>query len=200
MATAWVFIWQLSLGSAGFERASYALGVIPAVLSGHGLLSVELDILPPPLTLFTALFLHDNGFLASVNAACLWTFGQAVESAMTAVNFVIFFLVCGTFAGLAATVYAPQSNLPLIGADAAVAGIFSAYLLLSRHPTKVLVIPLVARAIPRPVALSGLSLLWLAVHLSPLAPALSWPAYAVAAVTGVILMLFMKRREVALFS
>ena len=119
---------------------------------------------------------------------------------MTPLKFVIFFLVCGGFAGLAATLYAPQSNLPLVGADAAIAGIFTAYLLLSRNPAEVLVIPLVGRAIPLPVALSGLTLLWLAVHLSPLAPALSWPAYVVAAVTGAILMLFMKRREVALFS
>ena len=52
------FLWQLSLGSVGGERAIYALGFIPARFFGHAELPPELDGADPWATILTSMFLH----------------------------------------------------------------------------------------------------------------------------------------------
>jgi membrane associated rhomboid family serine protease len=58
VACSLVFLWQLSLGTRGFEMAVYRLGVIPATLLGGQSLPPELALLPPTMTVFTSMFLH----------------------------------------------------------------------------------------------------------------------------------------------
>src|SRR5690606_7346389 len=53
-----VFLWQLSLGPEGFERAVFSLGVIPATLLGDAELPAELRLIPPEATIFTSMFMH----------------------------------------------------------------------------------------------------------------------------------------------
>ena len=45
-----VFLWQLSLGSAG-QSIIYSLGLIPAVLFGRTELPSQLDLIAPPWTI-----------------------------------------------------------------------------------------------------------------------------------------------------
>ena len=38
----WVWLWQLTLGEEGFQRAAYAFGLVPAVLTGKAEIKARL--------------------------------------------------------------------------------------------------------------------------------------------------------------
>ncbi|MGE4615594.1 MAG: rhomboid family intramembrane serine protease, partial [Gammaproteobacteria bacterium] len=56
----WAYFWQMTLGVGGFTQAIYALGLIPGVLTGHAALPESLDLIAPPWTLVTSIFLHGS--------------------------------------------------------------------------------------------------------------------------------------------
>ena len=126
-----VFLWQLSLGPAG-EQAIYALGVIPARLFGHADLPPELQLAPPWATVFTSMFLHGGWLHLGGNMLYLWIFGNNVEDSLSRPRYLIFYLLCGGAAALAQSLYAPQSQVPMVGASGAIAGVLGSYLIM--HP------------------------------------------------------------------
>ena len=83
-------------------------------------------------TLLTYMFFHGDIFHLLGNMLFLWVFGDNVEDAMGHAKFLFFYLACGVFAGLFHAWMLPDSDLPLIGASGAVAGVIAAYLML--HP------------------------------------------------------------------
>ena len=108
--------------------------VIPADLLGPTAKTVISPTFPMPerFTLVTYMFLHGGWVHLIGNMLFLWVFGDNVEDAMGHIRFIMFYLMCGIFAGLVHSWMMPNSDLPLIGASGAVAGIISAYLIL--HP------------------------------------------------------------------
>ena len=87
---------------------------------------------PERWTLVTYMFVHGNPTHLLGNMLFLWVFGDNVEDAMGHVRFLLFYLMCGVFAGLAHTAAMQSSQIPVIGASGAVAGIVAAYMML--HP------------------------------------------------------------------
>lgn len=83
----------------------------------------------PPLTLVTAQFLH--GGLAHIggNMLFLWIFGDNIEDRLGHFRFLLFYLICGVISILAQVVVSPNSELPIIGASGAIAGVMGAYLI-----------------------------------------------------------------------
>ena len=94
------FLWQLSLGQTGGERAVFSLGLIPAVLFHQAALPDEMVIVPPATTLLTSMFLHGGFMHLAGNMLYLWIFGNNVEDSMGHGRFVAFYLLCGVAAGL----------------------------------------------------------------------------------------------------
>src|SRR3546814_10177681 len=88
--------------------------------------------MPERFTLITYMFIHGNWIHLLGNMLFLWVFGDNVEDAMGHIRFIMFYLMCGIFAALLHSWMLPDSDLPLIGASGAVAGIIAAYLIL--HP------------------------------------------------------------------
>ncbi|MFM9942236.1 MAG: rhomboid family intramembrane serine protease [Hyphomicrobiaceae bacterium] len=88
---------------------------------------------PEWLTVLSYMFLHGDLLHLGANMLFLWVFGDNVEDALGHVRFLGFYLLCGIAGGLAHTLMAPVSKLPLIGASGAVAGVIAAYLLLHPH-------------------------------------------------------------------
>ena len=88
--------------------------------------------MPERFTLVTYMFLHGSWIHLLGNMLFLWVFGDNVEDAMGHLRFIMFYLMCGIFAAVVHSWIMPKSDLPLIGASGAVAGIISAYLIL--HP------------------------------------------------------------------
>ena len=85
--------------------------------------------IPPDLTLATYMFLHANFWHLLGNMIFLWVFGDDVEEAMGPLRFVAFYIGSGIVAGLVFTASAPHSQLPLVGASGAIAGVLAAYLM-----------------------------------------------------------------------
>lgn len=155
---------------------------------------------PERLTLVSYMFLHGNLMHLVGNMAFLWVFGDNVEDAMGHVRFLLFYLMCGVFAGLAHTLAAPASPQPLIGASGAVSGVIAAYLML--HPKVrlwVLALPFIPIRITAGVALG----IWVAFQLYSLFFSAdshtAWWAHVGGLGAGALLILFMRRRGVPLF-
>ncbi|PZN31761.1 MAG: rhomboid family intramembrane serine protease [Proteobacteria bacterium] len=137
-----VFLWQASLGPERGQMAIYALGVIPAVLLGHGELPPELAAVPPAATMFTSMFMHGGWMHLLGNMLYLWIFGDNVEDSMGHARFLVFYLLCGLAAVFAQALPEPDSTIPMVGASGAISGVLGAYLLLYPHARVLVAIPL----------------------------------------------------------
>jgi membrane associated rhomboid family serine protease len=75
------------------------------------------------------------------NMMFLWVFGDNIEDRMGHVKYLVFYLAAGVVATLSHWLIDPGSNVPLIGASGAIAGVLGAYLFTYPHNrVKVLVI------------------------------------------------------------
>lgn len=78
--------------------------------------------------LFTHMFLHGDVFHLAGNMFCLWAFVQTLEGCLGVVRFCIFYVLWGVVAGLAHAATGWDSQVPLIGASGAIAGMMGAYI------------------------------------------------------------------------
>jgi membrane associated rhomboid family serine protease len=72
----------------------------------------------------------------------LWIFGDNVEDRMGPGRFVAFYLLCGTAAALAQTWMVPSSQVPMVGASGAIAGVMGAYFVMYPRSRIVTLIPI----------------------------------------------------------
>jgi membrane associated rhomboid family serine protease len=187
------------------DEDAVAFAVIPAKLLGSGpggdmsLASTAFPI-PERLTLITYMFLHGSWIHLLGNMLFLWVFGDNVEDSMGHLRFIMFYLMCGIFAGLLHAWMSPKSDLPLIGASGAVAGIISAYLIL--HP-RVKIWVLALWRIPIKLTAAWALGFWIAAQFVNLAfdreENVAWWAHIGGLAAGAVLILFMRRRGVPLF-
>jgi membrane associated rhomboid family serine protease len=123
------FLWQLSMG---LQESVLRAGAIPYEILTFQ--DVELrDVVPPPLTVLTSMFLHGGFAHIGMNMLTLWIFGNNVEDALGRTRFVAFYLVTGVAAALTQTVAAAMSGdalVPMVGASGAIAGVLAGYLVL----------------------------------------------------------------------
>ena len=85
---------------------------------------------PPLLSLVTYMFLHGGWMHVLFNMLFLWVFADNIEDALGHTRFLVFYLLCGIAGGVAHTLAAPQSTVPLVGASGAIAGVIAAYLMI----------------------------------------------------------------------
>lgn len=154
-------------------------------------------------TLLTYMFMHADILHLAGNMLFLWVFGDNIEDAMGHFRFLIFYLLCGAFAGLthvAMSTGPGAAGVPLIGASGAVAGCVAAYLML--HP-KVKLWVLVMRVIPFQVAAFWALGAWIVMQfvmaLMPQTDAVAWWAHIGGLFAGALLIVIMKRPDVPLF-
>ena len=127
VANAVAFLYQLSLGDRG-QAFIFDYGLVPAEFS-----------VP---TLVTSMFLHGGLMHFGGNMLYLWIFGDNVEDRMGPGRFLVFYLVCGTAAALAQTWMAPSSQVPMVGASGAIAGVMGAYFVMYPRSRIVTLIPI----------------------------------------------------------
>jgi membrane associated rhomboid family serine protease len=155
---------------------------------------------PEGLTLLTYQFLHSDILHLLSNMLFLWVFGDNIEDAMGHFRYLVFYLVCGIAAGLTHAWMLPGSQLPLIGASGAVAGVIAAYLIL--HP-RVRVWVLAFRFIPLRISAAWVLGVWAATQIVMVAvksqDQVAWWAHVGGMVAGAILVLILRRPGVALF-
>lgn len=182
------------------NATTFSLGFIPAIVFDYATLDPSLILVPPDITVLTYSFLHADIVHLGTNMLFLWVFGDNVEDALGHVRFLVFYLLCATAGAYFHGLVGPQSQLPLIGASGAVAGVVAAYLML--HP-KVRVWVLVFMRLPLPLPAFIPLLLWIGQQFLMLATDfgsnVSWGAHVGGILAGALLVLVMRRRGVPLF-
>ena len=151
-------------------------------------------------TLLAYMFFHGDIAHLGGNMLFLWVFGDNVEDALGHLRFLAFYVVCGVAAGLAHAAMLPGSDIPLIGASGAVAGVIAGYLLL--YP-RVMIWVLVLRFIPiritaafalgawvlTQISMAAVPYLFPSVQIGPIA----WWAHIGGLVAGAVLVLVLRR-------
>lgn len=85
---------------------------------------------PVWLTFFTSMFLHGGLLHLASNMWFLWIFGDNVEDAMGRPRYLLFYLISGWAAAWAQIAIGPSSQVPMVGASGAIAGVLGAYMVL----------------------------------------------------------------------
>ena len=156
--------------------------------------------IPDRLTLLSYMFFHGDIFHLLGNMLFLWVFGDNVEDALGHIRFLFFYLACGIAGGLTHVLMLPASDMPLIGASGAVAGVIAAYMML--HP-RVQVWVLVLRFIPIRISAAFALGAWIATQfvmiLLPQVGPVAWWAHIGGIVAGAVLVVIMRRPGVPLF-
>ena len=114
------FLYELQLGPSALENFIFTWGFVPAHLTR--------DPFTAWITIFTAMFLHGGWFHLLSNMWFLHIFGDNVEARMGGIRYLIFYLLSGVAAVLLQTYIQPTSQVPMIGASGAIAGVLGAYL------------------------------------------------------------------------
>jgi membrane associated rhomboid family serine protease len=87
----------------------------------------------PQLTIFTSMFLHGGWLHLIGNMWSLWIFGNNVEDTLGHWRYLILYLVWGYLAAWSHILPNMYSNVPVVGASGAIAGVMGAYALLFPH-------------------------------------------------------------------
>ncbi len=198
-----VYLFEVSGLDQGVIRS---FAVTPRALMAGTLFSMSLPTSEGSIpvvegaTLFTYMFFHADIFHLLGNMLFLWVFGDNVEDAMGHAKFLFFYLACGVFAGLFHAWMLPDSDLPLIGASGAVAGVIAAYLML--HP-RVGVWVLAFKFIPLRISAGLLLGIWIALQVAMVAVSdagpTAWWAHIGGLLAGAALILVLRRPGVPLF-
>jgi membrane associated rhomboid family serine protease len=127
------FGWQVF--GVGLEQSVLRAGAIPYEILTFQDIN-ERNIVAPPLTILSSMFLHGGlGHIGS-NMLILWIFGNNIEDALGRARYLLFYVLSGIVAALAQTIAAAASGdvqVPMVGASGAIAGVLAAYLVLFPH-------------------------------------------------------------------
>src|SRR4029078_5455503 len=187
------------------QENTAAFGVITAKLMAGGpvrgsMVATGAFPLPERFTLISYMFIHGSWIHLLGNMLFLWVFGDNIEDAMGHVRFIMFYLMCGIFAAVLHSWMNTTSDLPLIGASGAVAGVIAAYIIL--HP-KVKVWVLALWRIPIRITAAWALGIWIPAQFGNLLfqseESVAWWAHIGGLLAGATLILFMRRRGVPLF-
>jgi membrane associated rhomboid family serine protease len=129
LANVSVFIYQNFFISGGAAPLLLRLGCIPYEFTHF------VDISPPalvpvPLTIITAMFMHGGWVHLLGNMLFLWIFGDNIEDKLGHFRYLSFYLLCGLIASLSHILTNISSQVPSIGASGAIAGVMGAYMVL----------------------------------------------------------------------
>ena len=122
-----VFFYQIAQGQY-FNHFIFQYGAIPYELVHLEELTPELAS-PIPLTLFSSMFMHGGLFHLGGNMLYLWIFGDNVEDKLGHFRFFFFYIISGSVAALVHILTSPNSQVPMVGASGAIAGVLGAYFL-----------------------------------------------------------------------
>ncbi len=125
-----IFLYTKSLGYQGFEAVIFNFGFTPGLfLSGDIQTELPAWLYVTP---FSSMFLHAGWMHLIGNMLFLWIYGNNVEDYFGPFMFLLFYVISGIAAISLYTAFSPSSELPLVGASGAIAGVMGAYMVL--HP------------------------------------------------------------------
>jgi len=108
----------------------YQYLILPPESLGHIISTYALTpAAPSVITVFTSMFMHGGLMHIIFNMWFLWIFGDNIESVLGHKRFVLFYLLCGVGAALVQIQINTGSQIPMVGASGAIAGVLGAYLI-----------------------------------------------------------------------
>ncbi len=122
-----LFLWMVTLPEREVHALFYNWGLVPQNLT-NAFLHGEPMQGKGYITLISHMFLHGSWLHAIGNLWTLWVFGDNVEDVMGELSFILFFLFCGLAGALLHVGLNPGSDVPVIGASGAIAGVLGAYM------------------------------------------------------------------------
>jgi membrane associated rhomboid family serine protease len=128
-----VAIWGYCQSLGAVEEAMIAdrYGAVPVRMwaAWHSLLEngPSRDVLLAAVPLVTANFLHASLGHVAMNMLFFWIFGNIVSEAIGRVGVVVLYLLAGIVAVLVYVKTNPTSEIPMVGASGAIAGLEGAY-------------------------------------------------------------------------
>jgi membrane associated rhomboid family serine protease len=119
-----VFLYEFSLSK---EMADFVFqfGLIPLNFTGD-LQSFQVNT-GTVIPLFTSMFLHGGWMHLLGNMLFLFIFGDNVEDRFGHFKYIFFYLAAGLAAAFTQIYMFPDSNVPMVGASGAIAGVLGAY-------------------------------------------------------------------------
>jgi membrane associated rhomboid family serine protease len=118
---------------------SLLLDVLPELEQRAGAIPLEIttltdlppaNLLPPPFTVLTSMFLHGGLLHLLGNMWFLWIFGDNIEDRLGPWKFLGFYLLTGVVGAISQCLLMPTSPARMVGASGAVAGVLGGYVLL----------------------------------------------------------------------
>jgi membrane associated rhomboid family serine protease len=188
---------QGGLSGEASEASVDYFGLIPGIFTGAIQAS---DAEPDWITILSWSFLHADIWHLLGNMIFLWVLADNVEDALGHFRFFVFYILCGIAAGYASVLTAPASNDVVIGASGAVAGVVTAYVILTpRAKIWVLAFEIF------PVRLSAMWVLgwWIVFQIIEVIAGddsgVAWWAHIGGIAAGAILVVVMRQKGVPLF-
>ena len=117
-----IFLFQFSLSSQAGYSIIKTFGATPYLLTN--------ELYQYWYSVLSSMFLHGSLMHLIGNLTYLWIFGDNIEDEFGRLNFIIFYILCGIGAVIAQILLDPQSNVPMIGASGAIAGLLGSYIIL----------------------------------------------------------------------
>ncbi|HYQ87615.1 MAG TPA: rhomboid family intramembrane serine protease [Bacteroidota bacterium] len=134
-----VFLFELSLGRH-LDAFILHYGLVPArfldLLHSEGL---HFSAFVP---VFTSMFLHGGWLHLLGNMLFLYIFGDNVEDRFGHFRYLVFYLIAGVAAAATQVHFNPDSEMPMVGASGAIAGVLGAYVFLFPTARVVTLIPI----------------------------------------------------------
>ena len=122
VANVLAFLYELQLGEPALKEFIFEWGLTPSRFVN--------DPTTAWIYIFSSMFLHGGWFHIINNMWVLYIFGDNVEARMGGIRYLIFYLLSGIAAGILQSYILPSSEVPMIGASGAIAGVLGAYLIL----------------------------------------------------------------------
>jgi membrane associated rhomboid family serine protease len=202
LANVSVFLYAFFFVPRGAEPLPLRLGFIPYEITNAVDLSPK-NLVPVPLTIVTAMFIHGGWLHLLSNMLYLWIFGDNVEDKLGHFKYLLFYLMCGVMASLTHGFLNLTSQVPTIGASGAIAGVLGAYMVL--YPTARIRTLLILFVFVQVVSIPAIVLLgyWILIQVlsgitefgSPTKGGIAWFAHVGGFVTGLVLITMTKKRK-----
>ena len=134
-----IFLFELSLGKH-LDELFYRFAVVPAHWM-HDVLMMQIGI-SSVVPFFSSMFLHGGWMHLLGNMLFLYIFGDNVEDRFGHVKYIFFYFLCGIAAALTQVYINPTSEIPMVGASGAIAGILGAYVFIFPRAKVTTLIPI----------------------------------------------------------
>ncbi len=117
-----IFVFFLEITAPDSEAFIQTYSLIPQLVNFH-----NLNTLFP---FVTSMFLHGGFLHIASNMLFLWVFGNSVEGYLRVLGYLFIYFLSGIIGNLTQYALMPGSNVPMLGASAAIAGVLGSYFIL----------------------------------------------------------------------